>query len=280
MKPKRSTLLKKDAFSVKGKVIIITGGIGYLGMQYAHALGNADATVVVWDVASPERLAAAQQQFDRKKITVSVAAVNITDEAAVQAAVKQILKKYSRIDGLINNAAMNPAFESADAEKQFVPYEDYPIELWEKELKVNLTGTLICTKAVAPHMMQRKSGSIVNVASDLSVLAHNQRIYNDPKNKRFKSIAYTTTKTALVGFSRQWAARLGEYGVRVNTFSPTGVQNKNVSLDFAQRFGAVNMLGRMAQEGEYGAAVIFLCSDASSMMTGHNLVMDGGRSAW
>lgn len=259
-------------FSLKNKVIIITGGAGLLGLHYARALADSGAHVIVWDTKKiPRRNGDAKIRFE---------VIDITDEVAVRRAVQQIVKEHRRIDALINNAAMNPAVGSADAAAQFVPYEDYPLDLWEKELKVNLTGMMICTKAVAPIMMKQRAGSIVNVASEVSVIAHDHRVYNDPRSKKFKSIAYTTSKTAVVGFTRQWAARLGAYNVRVNALSPGGVETAAQPRDFVKRFGSANMLGRMARADEYNGIILFLCSDASSFMTGHNLVVDGGKSAW
>ena len=251
-------------FSLKGKVIIITGGAGFLGTQYARALTGAGAKVVLWDM---------------KKVP-GVDLVDITDELAVQAAVKKIMKKYGRIDALVNNAAMNPAVGSPESQTQFVPYEKYPIDLWKQELMVNLTGMMICTKAVAPIMMKQKSGSIVNIASELSVTAHDYRFYDDPKNKKYKSVGYTTTKSGVLGLTRQWAVRLGQYSVRINAFSPVGMQTDKTPKDFIKRYAHSIMFGRMARPGEYTGAIIFLCSDASAFMTGHNLVIDGGKTAW
>lgn len=255
-----------DRFSVQDKVIIITGGAGLLGSQYARGLSEAGAKVVVWDMKDPAIAG------------VEYASLDITDEKAVQAAADSVAKKYGRIDALINNAAANPAVGDANSAKMFAPYEEYPLELWEKELKVNLTGTMLCTKAVAGVMMKQKSGSIVNVASEVSVIAHDHRVYQE--EGKFKSIAYTTSKTAIVGFTRQWAARLGRYNVRVNAFSPGGVATEKMPADFKARFGDANMMGRMAAQDEYVGIMQFLCSDASSFMTGHNLVADGGKSAW
>ncbi len=257
-------------FSVHGKVVILTGGVGYLGAQYAEALSHGGAQVVVWDTGRPATPVSG----------VIYENVDITSEKAVQTAVKKIIKKFGKIDALINNAALNPAVGAKNAAQAFVPYEEYHIGLWEKELAVNLTGTMICTKAVAPIMMKQKSGSIVNVASDLSLIAHDHRVYNDPDEKRFKSIAYTTTKSGILGLTRQWAARLGRFGVRVNAFSPTGMRMDTLPKDFVESYGGANMLGRMAEYGEYSGPIIFLCSDASTMMTGANLVVDGGKTAW
>ena len=206
--------------------------------------------------------------------------VDITSEAEVKKAVAKIIKKYGRIDALINNAALNPNVENVDAEAQFAPYEEYSLELWEKELKVNLTGAMVCTKAVAAIMIKQKSGSIINIGSDIAISAHDHRVYNDPANRRYKSVAYATTKAGLLGFTRQWAARLGQYQVRVNLFSPTGTAAPGQPEDFVKRYAGANMFGRMPRPEEYFGPLIFLCSNASNFMTGQNLIVDGGRTAW
>lgn len=268
----------QDVFLVKEKIIIITGGAGYLGMQYAEILGKAGAKVVVWDNKDREAMKKCENELKKKKVPVVVITVDITNEDLVKKAVMEVIKKFKTIDVLINNAAMNPAVGSEEAKKLFVPYEEYPIELWRKELEVNLTGMMICTKTVAPIMIKKGSGSIINVASEVSNIAHDHRVYNQ-KNK-YKSPAYVTTKTGVIGFTRQWAARLGEYGIRVNAFSPGGVYKDGMPEDFVKLFGNTNMFGRMAKPFEYAGPILFLSSDASSFMTGANLTVDGGKSAW
>jgi NAD(P)-dependent dehydrogenase (short-subunit alcohol dehydrogenase family) len=254
----------KNLFSLKNKVIILTGGAGYLGQHYARGLKAVGAKVLLWD----------------KRGGQGIMAVDITNEAEVNQAVQLVVKKYRRIDVLINNAAMNPGVEGTSSQDQFVPYEDYPLDLWERELKVNLTGTMLVTKAVAKIMMKQKSGSIINIGSDAAVVAHDHRVYNDPQNRKYKSIAYSTTKTGLVGFTRQWAPRLAQFNVRINTFSPTGTSAPNQPIDFIARYSAGNMFGRMPDPAEYFGPLIFLCSEASSFMTGQNLIVDGGKTVW
>lgn len=270
----------EDVFSVQGKVIIITGGAGFLGLTYAIALGKAGAYPVLWDAKDEQGMEQARNVLKKNGIKAEVEKVDITDEKSVQHAVRAIIKKHKKIDVLINNAALNPAVGSADSASQFAPYEEYPIDLWEKELRVNLTGTMLCTKSVAKHMIKQRSGSVINIGSDVSVIAHDHRVYNDPAGKRFKSIAYSTTKSALLGFTRQWAARLGMYNVRINTFSPTGVQTPAQDKAFVKRYGDMTMFGRMATPEDYIGPIIFLSSDASRFMTGQNLVVDGGKTAW
>lgn len=250
------TKTAKELFSVKDKVIILTGGTGFLGAYYDKFLTKEGAKVVNWDL--PE--------------------VDITDEKVVQEATEDVLRKFGRIDVLINNAAMNPAVGSAESKKMFVPVEDYPASLWAKELDVNLKGMFICSKAVIRAMKKQGKGVIINIASEVSEIAHDHRVYAE--TGKYKSTAYVASKTGVIGLTRALAAQLGQYNIRVNALSPGGVENPKMSKDFVERFGATNMFSRMAKPDEYNGAILFLCSDASSFMTGHNLVIDGGKSAW
>jgi NAD(P)-dependent dehydrogenase (short-subunit alcohol dehydrogenase family) len=266
--------MKKDLFDIKGKVVIVTGAGGKLGSGYAKYLAAAGAYIYAWD----HTMANLKSVLGKETKNLRMQEVDITDESAVVYAIAEILKKHKRIDGVVNNAAMNPAVGSDDAKKQFVPYEHYEIELFRKEMDTNVTGMMIIMKHVASVMMKQGTGSIVNVASEIAVIAHDHRVYQ--AKDRYKSPAYAASKTAVVGLSRQWAARMGEFNVRVNSISIGGVASPGIPEDFAKRFGAMNMLGRMARPHEYEATIQYLLSDASSFMTGNNLVIDGGKSAW
>ncbi|HYU64829.1 MAG TPA: SDR family oxidoreductase [Candidatus Paceibacterota bacterium] len=268
-------------FSLKGKTVILTGGFGFLGLQYTTTLGQAGANLVIWDLKDDDILQKIVRRIRKEtKIKILAQSVDITDETAVQRAVNEVLKKFKTIDVLINNAALNPGI-GEESKKFFSPYEKYPIDLWKKEFDVNVHGAMICIKAVAPHMMKNKKGAILNVSSGVSVGAYDNRTYTDVGwSDRYKSIAYTTSKTAIVGLTRQWAEYLGKYGIRVNAFSPGGVQPKKIDLNFVKSYAHGTMLNRMAQIGEYGPVILFLCSDASSYMTGANVIVDGGKSAW
>ncbi|MBI2446474.1 MAG: SDR family oxidoreductase [Parcubacteria group bacterium] len=270
-----------EKFSLEGKVVVITGGVGFLGMQYAQGLSEVGAKIVIWDKRhfwglNDCFLCSANIGLENH----SAITIDVTNEQKVQEAVNRAVSKFKRIDVLINNAAMNPAVGSEESQKQFVPYDEYPIDLFRKEIDVNLVGPMICMKAIIPIMKKQGGGVIVNVASEVSNIAHDHRVYADPENRKYKSPAYTASKTALVGLTRQMAAYLGQYNIRVNAFSPGGVGTDKMPADFVKRFGNANMLGRMAKENEYVAAMMFLCSDASSFMTGANLTIDGGKSAW
>lgn len=261
-------------FSLEGKVVVITGGAGFLGMQYSKALGEAGAAVILWDrsyVKFP-----LSYIVNRYNNIVDVI-VDVTDKVSVFKAAQNAIDNFGRIDVLINNAGMNPAVGSNEAKKMFAPYEDYPPELWNEELAVDLTGAHTCIQAAAPAMMRQHSGVIVNIASEVANIAVDNRVYGEGK---FKSIAYIVAKSGILGLTRAWASYLGKYGIRVNAFTPGGMPKSEVPEDFRKRYSSLNMLGRMAEIDEYNGAMLFLCSDASSFMTGSQLIMDGGKSAW
>jgi len=245
----------QNPLDLTGRTIVITGGAGFMGSQLVSALRGQGASVHVFDRSGD-------------------APVDITDPTAVETAVKAILASEGRLDGLVHAAGLDAV--PGEGNPQFAPYESFPLELWEREFKVNLTAAQLVTQAVAPHMMQARQGSIVFIASDLALIAPNNSIYDEGK---FKDIAYVSSKAGMLGLMRAWASYLGPHSVRANAFVPGGMRNAQ-SDDFAAKNGALNMLGRMAKPGEYDSAIAFLLSDASSYMTGASLVMDGGRTAW
>ena len=239
-----------EKFSLDGKVIIITGGAGFLGMQYALGLSEAGAKVVIWDKCNfwgPNDCYLCFAKIELRNH--SAIKVDVTDEQKVQEAVNRALDKFKRIDVLINNAAMNPAVGSEESKKQFVPYDEYPIDVFRREINVNLVGPMICMKAVIPTMKKQGSGVIVNVASEVSNIAHDHRVYNDPENRKYKSPAYTASKTGLVGLTRQMAAYLGQYNIRVNAFSPGGVGTDKMPADSPTRMILMNRLPKMSSYG-------------------------------
>lgn len=275
-----NSVICPEKFSVKGKIVLLTGGAGFLGTQYGEALAEAGASVVIFDKQNEEMIQKTTKRFLCSEGALhSGFSVDITNERAVRVAVDTVMNRYGKIDCLINNAAMNPAVGSPEAAVQFNPYDSYDVGLWRKELETNLTGMQIVTQAVASIMMRQKRGSVINISSELSLIAYDHRIYGEGSGK-YKSPAYITTKTGIVGLTRAWAEYLGRYNVRVNAFSPGGMQTDKHPKEFVSAYAYHNILGRMAHVGEYNGVIIFLCSDASSFMTGHNLVADGGKSAW
>ena len=253
-----------DSFSLKGKVALITGGNGFLGQQYVAAVKQAGGRPVILDA------------FFLRGSDVDSVLADITDFEAIKKAVQQVIDSFSRIDVLINNAALNPAVAREGGDRQWAAYEDFSADLWRREIEVNLTGQMFVTQAVAPVMMKQKSGSIIFISSDLGVIGPNNSLYDEGK---FKDIAYCTAKGGVLQLMRCWAAYLGPFNVRVNALAPGGMNNGH-SEEFAKKNGALNMLGRMAQPGEFNGPVLFLASEASAFVTGSCLHVDGGRTAW
>lgn len=258
----------KEFFSVKDKVVIITGGAGMLGKEYASVLSAAGARVVLFDIKDDPRLPPEMRVQYRK--------VDITDRAAVFFAVAEVEKEYGRIDVLINNAAMDAVPGGAASKEQFSPYEHYSEELWKKELAVGLSGALFCTQAVVPVMKRQGDGSIINISSTYGNVGPDNRIYDEG---RYKSIGYATTKGGALNFTRAWASYLRGTGIRVNTLTPGGVY-AGQPAEFVRAYEERTILGRMADKTDYNGAILFLASDASRYMTGANLVIDGGWTAW
>jgi NAD(P)-dependent dehydrogenase (short-subunit alcohol dehydrogenase family) len=249
-----------DKFKLDGRVVIITGGAGLLGQEYSRAIVEAGGVPIVADI-NPKR---------------SDMYVDVTNKLSVKKLVKEVIKKFGKIDGLINNVALDPKFDKKNSNKHSTSFEDYSLDIWNKSLSVDLTGMFLCTQAVAPVMLKQRSGSIVNISSTYGLAGPDQRIY--PQNS-FKPVTYSVTKSAVLGMTRYLAAYWMDKGIRVNTLTPGGVYN-NHDNEFVKQYSARTTLGRMANKDEYNAAILFLLSDASSYMTGSNLVIDGGWTAW
>lgn len=272
----------EHSFDMSNRVVIITGGAGLLGIEYARALMQVKANVVIADI-DPIRVREAERDLSsNNKGKLLGISVDITDKDSVSEMISQVLGHYGRIDGLVNNAALNPKFEVGEVQKHTNAFEDYPLELWSQSLAVDLTGMFLCTQAVAPTMLDQKNGVIINISSTYGQVAPDQRLYehDDPMlPPSYKPITYSVTKSAVMGFTRYLSVYWGGKGIRVNTLTLGGVFN-NHSDEFVRRYNARTPLGRMAEKTEYCGALLFLLSDASSYMTGGNLIVDGGWTAW
>ncbi|CAG1010578.1 2-dehydro-3-deoxy-D-gluconate 5-dehydrogenase [Anaerolineae bacterium] len=271
-----------DRFDLTGRVIVVTGGAGLLGSEYAGAIVEAGGTVIVADVNGERAEQTAQQSLLQGKGKALGMALDVSSKASVTALVKDVLDRFGRIDGLVNNAAIDPKFEKTDEGKHLNAFEDYPVELWTQSLSVNITGMFLCAQAVIPSMVAQGRGAIVNISSTYGLAGPDQRLYekDDPNApKSFKPVVYSVTKSAVLGLTKYLAAYYGEKGIRVNTLTPGGVFNNHAD-EFVRRYSYRTPLGRMAQKHEYNGALLFLLSEASAYMTGANLVVDGGWTAW
>ena len=274
------TIHKK--FDLTGRVAVVTGGVGLLGAEFCRTLAEAGAAVAVVDLnaASSNGTADALTKNGYKALAVPT---DITQPDSVNAMVAKVLSEFGRLDILVNSAALDPKFDPDAAKKGIAPgaFEDYPLDQWNAALNVNLTGMFLVTQAcVKPMLDQRKKGSIINICSTYGLNGPDQRIYvRDGQRVAFKPVYYTVTKAGVMGFTKYLAAYYAGTEIRVNALTPGGVFNNHEEY-FVQNYSAKTILGRMANKDEMNGALLFLASDASSYMTGNNVVVDGGWTAW
>ena len=273
-----------EMFNMKGKVVVITGGTGLLGMEYAKILASSGANIVLVDLDKDKCKKNAkilEKKFKNKMLGVKT---DISSQREVKSMVAKVEQKFGKIDVLVNNAAFNCPADNTGS--NFVSFEDYPLELWKKSIDVNLTGMFICSQEAIRLMIKKKiKGSIINVSSTYGLVGPDQRIYHsikhpkDSSKKFVKPVDYSTTKSGVLNFTRYLAALYGKNGIRVNTLTPGGVLD-NQDEDFVEEYSNKTVLGKMAEKTDYNGAVLFLASDASKYMTGSNLVVDGGWTCW
>ncbi len=275
----------KDMFNLQGRVAIITGGAGLLGMKYAEVLADAAAHLVIADVNSilcQEKANYIESKYKTKALGTPV---DVSNKKSVEEMVKKVIEDFGRIDILINNAALTAKVGSEELKDYFSPFEEYPLDIWEKAISVNITGMFLCAQAVGKQMLKQGGGVIVNISSTYGVVAPDQRIYANSKNPYNESqslntpVSYSVTKGAALNLTRYLATYWAGKNIRVNSLTPGGVFD-NHDEEFVKNYSYRVPLGRMANKDEYKAAILFLASDASSYMTGANLIVDGGWTAW
>ncbi len=269
-------------FRLDGRVAIITGGAGLLGYQHAVTIAGLGGIPVLLDINDEALATNAARLAEETGCQAPSYVVDITELQALEAVGQQLLAEHGRVDILINNAARNPKVESA-GDKDFSRLEHFPWEQWQLDLNVGLGGAFNCAKIFGTQMARQGRGVIVNIASDLGVIAPDQRLYRvdgrEAEQQPVKPVTYSVVKHGLIGLTKYLATYWCEQGVRCNALSPGGVYAGQNDV-FVSKLTQLIPLGRMAEADEYRGAIAFLCSDASAYMNGANLVMDGGRSIW
>lgn len=261
----------ENIFSLKGRVAIVTGANGLLGVKHCEALKLAGAQVIACDLKFTEKTFSEDiRQFE----------MDVSDKSSIESVFQEILRLYGTVDILVNNAAVNDMFENPALALENSKFENYPLQMWQKSLNVNVTGVYLCSQVFGTHMANKLQGSIINIASTYGIVGPDQQLYVDDQGIQnfYKSPSYPATKAAVIGFTKYLAAYWGKQNVRVNALSPGGVENNQESW-FVKNYAARTCLQRMANADDYRGALIFLASDASSYMTGANLIVDGGWTA-
>lgn len=274
----------QQLFDLSGRVAVITGGAGMLGRRHADAIAEAGGIVVIadLDLVRAEEVASEIKTANNAQTFATI--LDVTDPVSVRGTLDAVITRFGRVDILVNNAALTVKQGGEAYDRYFTAFEDYPLDLWNEALEVNMTGAFLCCQAFGKAMRERGSGVILNIASDVGVVSPDHRIYEGVAHpisgKAFNTpIGYAATKAAVISMTRYLATWWAPYGIRVNSLSPAGVYDGH-SEDFVERLSERIPLGRMARRDEYKGAVLFLVSDASSFMTGANLLVDGGRTAW
>lgn len=271
-----------DSFDLTGRVAIVTGGGGLLGREFCKTLLNVGATVVAVD-RSESAAESAFKGVDEAGIARAVPlACDISVEGEVEGLVSSVVKAAGRVDILVNSAAIDPKFDPESRISNQTSFEQQPLANWCRSLDVNITGAFLCCREVGKAFLSGKGGVIVNVASTYGLVAPDQRLYQrdgEEVQTQFKPAAYPVTKAALLQLTRYLAVYWGQANIRVNSLTPHGVFNGHDD-QFVRRFSERSPMGRMARKDEFNSALLFLVSDASTYMTGANLVLDGGWTAW
>jgi len=274
------------AFDLNGRHVLITGAAGLLGPRHGAAIARAGGVPVLTDIdeAGLDQAAA----FVREQVSGSeplIRLLDVTDRDGLIRLRADLEGASGPVEAVINNAAVNPTMADAarGGEKVSGAFETFPLEDWNRELNVGLTGAMLVSQVFGGAMAERGCGVIVNIASEYAVIAPDQRVYSKTQKmedvRSFKPVSYVVAKTGLVGLTRYLAAYWAHRNVRCNALVPGGVQagqNETLIENLIERIP----MGRMAQPDEFSAALVFLCSDASAFMTGQVVVMDGGRSIW
>jgi len=269
-----------DKFRLDNQVAVVTGGVGLLGSQFCRTLGEAGAGVVVADL-NKEAVEKTAEQLKKDGFNVIGMVVDVTKPESVHQMVAKTVEHFSSLDILVCSAAIDPKFDASHVGQHLNAFEDYPLFAWQQALDVNLTGLFLCAQAAVQPMLKQDHGVIINICSTYGLVGPDQRIYEKPgsETKAFKPVFYSVTKAGVLGLTHYLATYYAGKNIRANALTPGGVFNNHDEI-FVKNYSSRTVLGRMARQDEMNGALLYLASDASSYMTGANLVVDGGWTAW
>jgi len=272
-----STIL--DKFNLSGQTALVTGGAGLLGKQFCKTLAEAGANVMVADLAETAAQTVAGD-LNAQGYTAAGVGVDVTNPDSTRAMVDAAVKSFGRLDVLVCSAAMDPKFDPQNQGQHGNTFEDYPLTAWQQALDVNLTGMFLSTQAAVKPMLENDHGVIILICSTYGLVGPDQRIYEKPgQPKQYKPVFYSVTKAGVMGLTRYLSTYYAGKNIRCNALTPGGVYN-NHDETFTRNYSARTVMGRMAHLDEMNGALLFLASDASSYMTGNNVVVDGGWTVW
>lgn len=262
-----------NLFDLTGKIAIVTGGGGLLATEHAIALSAHGATVVLADF-NINKCKEAVDALGKEYIVATAKFCDVTKKESWETLLTDVVNEFGRVDILVNNAGFTNQSKSANFDASF---ENFPLEDWNAIMNVNLTGAFLGCQVIGKHMLQNQKGSIINIASLYGVVSPNHKMY--PGTGISQPVAYSVSKHGVVALTKYLATLWAEKGVRVNALTPGGIFNGHNGL-FLERFQQLNPIGRMSDKTELRGGIVYLASDASSHVIGHNLIIDGGWTAW
>ena len=273
----------ENIFRLDGKVIVITGAAGLLGQKHAEAIAAYGGIPVLLDLSKGAVEDLANQLKNDYQVDAIGFEVDITNESQIKNNAAELMKIYGKIDGLVNNAANNPKVEDT-SQNSFSRLENFPLDFWNQDLAVGLTGAFICAKHYGYLISKNPNGgSIVNISSDLGLIAPDQRLYAKPETPEemqpVKPITYSIVKTGLIGLTRYLSTYWAEKNIRCNAICPGGVDTGQPKA-FVKELSSRIPMSRMARVHEYQGTLVWMLSDSSSYLNGSVVSVDGGRTAW
>lgn len=285
IKVKEIEMVSIENFYIENKIVVITGGAGLLGKKHAEAVIEGKGIPILIDISESLLGNAKKYLLEAygQDCSVECYTADITKSEKIKEVVDNLIKKYGHIDVLINNAANNPKVEENTANMKAIQFENFPMQMWLDDMAVGLTGSFVCAQIFGDIMARQGSGNILNISSDLGIIAPDQRIYKkeglEEDEQMVKPVTYSVIKHGLIGLTKYLATYYADKGVRSNTLCPAGVFNGQ-NEEFLNKITNLIPMGRMADADEYKSTVLYMISDASSYMTGSTVIVDGGRTCW
>ena len=272
-------------FDISGRVCIVTGGGGLIGLKHAEAITEGGGIPVLLDIiqAGMDRNIKTLKEEYGDDIKYETIVTDITDRDALSKVRDELLEKYGHIDVLINNAANNPQVEGGSKNLGAMRFTNFPVDIWNQDLAVGLTGAMLCAQVFGEVMEKQKKGVVLNISSDYGLIAPDQRIYRKEglpeEQQTVKPVSYSVVKHGIIGLTKYLAIYWAEKGIRVNTLCPASLSNGQ-DEEFVNKISNLIPLGRMSDPDEYVCTILYMISDAATYMTGSTVVCDGGRTSW
>jgi NAD(P)-dependent dehydrogenase (short-subunit alcohol dehydrogenase family) len=255
--------------NIKSKIVVISGGAGLMGSHFAELIIKNNGTPIVLD-NSEKKILKLQKKLSKYNKEFLIEKIDLTNEKEINRFTRKIIKKFNKVDCLINNIASNKMYDEKNSK-----LENFSLNNWNNDISLGLTANFLLTKAIVKNMIKVKSGNIINMSSDLGIIAPNQSIYGNKK----KPITYSIVKHGIIGFSKYLATYLCKDGIRSNALCPGGIKHKH-DKKFVKKLSSLIPLGRMANIADYDGIILYLISDSSKYMTGSVISVDGGRTSW